>query len=184
MLYSRNNLRIQSIESKGIYMSFSRVHNLKSLITAFLIAAFSLSLVSCTKEETGTLLGAIGGAAIGDAVGGRGHHGSGNTFAIIAGGLAGAYIGREIGRSLDKADREAMTQRTQYSLESTQSGSTSNWHNPDSGNSGTITPQPAYTNKTDQYCREYQQTITVGGKTETAYGTACRQPDGSWKITN
>lgn len=165
-------------------MSVSRMHHLKPLLTASLIAVFSLSLVSCTKEESGTLLGAIGGAVIGDAIGGKGHHGSGNTFAIIAGGLAGALIGREIGKSLDKADRQAMQQRTQYSLESTQSGTTSNWHNPDSGNSGTITPQPAYTNKTNQYCREYQQTITVGGKTETAYGTACRQPDESWKITN
>ncbi len=33
-------------------------------------------------------------------------------------------------------------------------------------------------------CREYQQSITVGGKTEEAYGTACLQADGSWKIVN
>lgn len=33
-----------------------------------------------------------------------------------------------------------------------------------------------------RYCREFQQTLTVGGKTENAYGTACRQPDGSWEI--
>jgi len=33
-------------------------------------------------------------------------------------------------------------------------------------------------------CREYQHTITVGGKTEEAYGTACLQPDGAWKIVN
>ena len=33
-------------------------------------------------------------------------------------------------------------------------------------------------------CREYQSTVTVGGKTEQAYGTACRQADGSWKIVN
>ncbi len=32
-----------------------------------------------------------------------------------------------------------------------------------------------------EQCREYQRTITIGGKTETAYGTACRQPDGTWK---
>ncbi len=31
-------------------------------------------------------------------------------------------------------------------------------------------------------CREFQHRITVGGKSENAYGTACRQPDGSWKI--
>jgi surface antigen len=26
--------------------------------------------------------------------------------------------------------------------------------------------------------------VTIVGKTERAYGTACRQPDGSWKIVN
>ena len=32
------------------------------------------------------------------------------------------------------------------------------------------------------YCREYQQTVTIDGKQERSYGTACRQPDGTWKI--
>lgn len=153
----------------------------KALSTAALIVAFSLPLSSCTKEESGTLLGAIGGAAVGSAVGG---HGTGKVVAIAAGTLGGAFIGREIGRSLDRADRRAMGRQTQYSLESSPSGNVTRWQNPDSGHSGTITPQPAYTNKTNQYCREYQQTVSVGGKTETAYGTACRQADGSWKIVN
>ena len=26
--------------------------------------------------------------------------------------------------------------------------------------------------------------VNIGGKTEQAYGTACRQPDGSWKVVN
>lgn len=34
------------------------------------------------------------------------------------------------------------------------------------------------------YCREYQAAATVGGLPQPAYGTACLQPDGSWKITN
>jgi len=155
----------------------------KALLTTTVILATALPLASCTKEDSGTLLGAIGGAAVGSAIGGKGG-GTGKVVAVAAGTLAGAYIGREIGKSLDKADRAAMQRQTQYSLERTESGSTTTWHNPDSGNSGTITPQPAYTNKQDQYCREYQQTVTVGGKTETAYGAACRQPDGTWKIVN
>jgi surface antigen len=24
--------------------------------------------------------------------------------------------------------------------------------------------------------------VTIGGKAESAYGTACRQPDGTWKV--
>lgn len=34
----------------------------------------------------------------------------------------------------------------------------------------------------EPYCREYTQSFTVGGKTQNGYGTACREPDGSWKI--
>jgi surface antigen len=32
------------------------------------------------------------------------------------------------------------------------------------------------------YCREFQNDVTIDGKKENAYGTACRQPDGSWKV--
>ena len=32
------------------------------------------------------------------------------------------------------------------------------------------------------YCREYQQTVEIGGQRQNSYGTACQQPDGSWKI--
>jgi hypothetical protein len=33
-------------------------------------------------------------------------------------------------------------------------------------------------------CREFQHTVTIGGRTQQAYGTSCLQPDGSWKIIN
>lgn len=36
----------------------------------------------------------------------------------------------------------------------------------------------------DAYCREYQRRVTIGGKVQDSYGTACMQPDGSWKIVN
>src|ERR1035437_10068815 len=32
------------------------------------------------------------------------------------------------------------------------------------------------------YCREYTQKLTIAGKTQTGYGTACLQPDGSWEL--
>jgi surface antigen len=38
------------------------------------------------------------------------------------------------------------------------------------------------TNANGLSCREFQQEITVGGKVEQAYGTACLQADGAWKI--
>jgi hypothetical protein len=33
-----------------------------------------------------------------------------------------------------------------------------------------------------RFCREFQKLVQIGGRTERAYGVACRQADGSWKI--
>ena len=74
------------------------------------------------------------------------------------------------------------TQAAQKAFENSQSGKPTVWNNPDSGNSGSITPTRTYQLANGTYCREYQQTITVGGEQQQAYGTACRQPDGTWKI--
>jgi surface antigen len=38
--------------------------------------------------------------------------------------------------------------------------------------------------KADSYCREYTRTVTIGNSAREAYGTACYQPDGSWKIVD
>ena len=150
----------------------------KNIAKVVLISVFVFPLLSCTKEDSGTLLGGVGGALVGSAVTNN------NTVGVAIGTLAGAYIGRNIGRKLDKADQQKMYQTTQAALETGVSGNAAQWYNPDSGNSGSVTPQPAFNNSDGQYCREYQQTVTIGGKAETAYGTACRQPDGSWKIAN
>ena len=61
-------------------------------------------------------------------------------------------------------------------------GETIAWNNPESGNYGNVTPVRDGTSGSGLYCREFQQVITVGGQTETAYGTACQQPDGTWRI--
>ncbi|NYZ16411.1 hypothetical protein HL658_28040 [Azospirillum sp. RWY-5-1] len=50
-----------------------------------------------------------------------------------------------------------------------------------------ITAEPAgpvYQARNGQYCREYQSTIRVGGVARPGYGTACQQPDGTWRIVN
>lgn len=110
--------------------------------------------------------------------------GKGQLAAVAAGTLLGAFAGSEIGKSLDKADIAYAERTRQRTLESNPSGTTSTWTNPDSGHSGTITPVKTYQQADGNYCREYQTTVTVGGKTEEAYGTACRQPDGTWKIVD
>lgn len=37
---------------------------------------------------------------------------------------------------------------------------------------------------TQPYCREFTKVVTIGGQAQSAYGQACRQPDGSWQIVS
>ena len=135
------------------------------------------------KADVGTGLGALGGAVLGSSIGGGGHGGASIAGGVI-GGLLGAGIGHEIGASLDRADMTYYKQTQQKALESTPAGQPLPWSNPQSGNSGTITPAAPYQNPNGQYCREFTNKINVGGQTQTGYGTACRQPDGSWQIVS
>lgn len=151
------------------------------IIIPMVAAMFALSACAGNqgdKQTGGTLVGAGLGALLGSQIG----SGRGQLAAVAVGALAGAMMGGEIGKSLDKADRAAMQRSTNDALERAPSGQSVAWNNPDSGNYGTVVPKPAYRAPTGEYCREYQQTVTVGGKSEEAYGKACRQPDGSWKI--
>jgi hypothetical protein len=43
---------------------------------------------------------------------------------------------------------------------------------------------PTYYNSYGQMCREYQSSAWVGGMQRQTYGTACLQPDGSWRIAD
>lgn len=150
------------------------------------VTVLAVSLAACTntsagpKQTGGAILGGIGGAVAGAQFG----KGTGRLAAVAAGTLLGALIGSEVGSSLDKADKLAMAQTTQTTLETAPTGTPSTWNNPDSGHSGTVTPTKTYQNSTGQYCREFSQTVNIGGRSEEAYGTACRQPDGTWQIVN
>jgi len=150
-----------------------------------LLLVFALALSGCApnlgpKETGGTLLGAGTGALIGSQFG----RGRGNLIGVAVGTLAGAMIGQGIGRSLDRADQLTMERNAQVTLETVPAHRTATWVNPDTGNSGTFTPVATYQGDGGRYCREYEQTVTVAGKRQQAYGTACRQADGTWAIVD
>ena len=156
-------------------------------VTTALIGALTLPLGACqTTQERGSgeTIGAITGAILGGIAGSKVGSGRGNTAAIIFGALAGAAIGSELGKQLDEKDRLAMGETTHTALEKGKPGEKVEWRNPDSGHSGTVTPQEVYKTSDNKTCREFQQTVFVDGAEETAYRTACRQPDGSWKIVS
>jgi surface antigen len=148
-------------------------------ITAVVVTASILSACSNmgSKETTGTLLGAGTGAVVGAQVGG----GEGQLVAVAVGTLLGALLGGEIGRSMDRADQLA-AQEAYEQAQAVPINRTIDWKNPDNGHYGTVTPVREGTSSAGEYCREFQQTVTIGGRQERAYGVACQQPDGSWKI--
>jgi surface antigen len=157
------------------------MRSFKAVVAAGLI----LSLGAClegqgNKQIGGTLVGAGLGGLAGSQIGG----GTGKLAAVGAGVLLGGLLGSEVGRSLDKADQAYAAQTYQQTLETQPTGTTQTWVNPDSGNQGSYTPTRTYQTDTGEYCREFQQTITVGGQVESGYGTACRQDDGTWKIVS
>ena len=149
------------------------------------IAVASSLLAACAtwnpetqpKQSFGTVLGAIGGGILGSQIGG----GRGKLAATAAGTLLGAWVGGEVGASLDRADRLYLQQATYSALEHNPTGTASTWNNPDSGHYGSVTPLRTYKTASED-CREYEQHIIIDGRDQIGYGTACRQPDGRWKV--
>jgi surface antigen len=155
-------------------------------MTKVLIAgAAALMLAACTTDgmPIKQTAGALGGGAAGGVLGSQFGKGNGQLLATAGGTLLGAFLGSELGKSLDRADTLAVSQATNQAY-AAPLGQTISWNTPESGNSGTITPVREGRTPTGSYCREFQQTITVGGRKEQATGQACRQTDGSWKIVS
>lgn len=147
--------------------------NITLRATSVVLAASLVWGCTMTQEQSGGLLGGAAGAAAGSAVGG----GSGRTVAIILGALIGSAVGANIGRHMDEQDRI----RTAEAMEYNPTGRSSTWRNPDTQTAYTVTPTRTYETNAGP-CREFTMDAEVGGKPEQVYGTACRQPDGSWKI--
>ena len=140
-----------------------------------------VALAGCSeggqKENLGTVLGAVGGAVIGAQFG----SGTGRLVGVAAGTILGGYLGREVGKSLDRADQQAANEAANKA-HTAPVGQQIAWSNPNSGHSGTVTPTREGRDAAGNTCREYETTVTIDGKVERATGTACKQPDGTWKI--
>jgi len=93
-------------------------------------------------------------------------------------------VSGELGRKIRERDRIQMARTTHVALDKTPNGAVTEWDNPDSGVKGTISPLSAFQGEQTKGCREFQQTVTIGGITNIAYGVACRQKNGLWAIQN
>ena len=93
----------------------------------------SVILAACAGDRGPKEFGGAAGGLIGSQIG----HGTGQLAATAASVSLGAWLGSEVGRSLDEDDR-----------------------------------------------REYATSVVIDGKTQSAHGTTCRVPDGTWRIEN
>jgi surface antigen len=153
---------------------------MKQLITTLFAALLSFSLVACSSstpnQDVGTVAGAVAGGLLGSTIG----QGNGQVLAIGVGALTGAYLGSQIGKSMDEQDRMRMN----AALNNNSVGEPTYWRNAKTGTHYKVVATKNVTVHHNKYCREYQTTATINGQQQKMYGTACRQPDGSWKAVN
>lgn len=149
---------------------------MKTSSKILIILFFTLFFQACAShKETGTLAGAVTGAAVGSSIG----KGSGRALAIFFGAIIGSELGKAIGEHMDAQDRS----RTAYVLEHNKTNEISSWRNPDTTYSYKV--QPTRTYQTNEGpCREFTVDAQIAGETQQLYGYACRQADGTWKLTN
>ncbi len=80
-----------------------------------------------------------------------------------------------LSESQQRAHESAQIQATTAPI-----GQTIIWN--EGGATGNVVATRDGTDSAGNYCREFQKTVTVGGRTEQAYGTACQKPDGAWQM--
>lgn len=76
----------------------------------------------------------------------------------------------------------AFTNQYNQTMEENKTGQTASWSDPD-GKSYSVTPTETYY-VDEQPCRKFRQTVEINGQVEILSGTACRQADGTWKLTS
>lgn len=142
---------------------------------ASLAVAGSLVLAGC-QEVRNEHVGMGVGGALGGLLGAQVGSGTGQLAATAAGALLGAYLGGNVGRSMDEVDR----MKAHRTLEGTPTGQSTAWRNPDTGHRYEVTPTRTY-EESGRPCRDYTTEAWIDGRRETVRGTACREPDGTWR---
>jgi surface antigen len=137
-------------------------------------------LADSFSTSTGNVVGSLAGAAAGGLLGNQFGKGSGKTAATVLGVVAGAMVGGSIGRSMDPADQGCVGQ----ALEHADTNAPVAWQNPGTGAQYQVTPVKTYQTSAGIYCRDYTTRAVIDGRSQEVSGTACRQPDGSWRAQN
>lgn len=154
-----------------------------AVVVAASLGVASLGGCAQVERDTGVSTGAQAGVLTGAAAGGVIAGLAGASPAWIAGSiLLGGLVGGVIGDALTERDRQQHADTTYQAIENQPQGGSVAWNNPDSGNSGNTQIRRVYEADGGQACKDFTQTVNVGGEVQTQTGTACRQADGTWKV--
>lgn len=134
---------------------------------------FGIDSGRCNRDLIGGVLGGAAGGLLGSQVG----QGSGNTAAIIGGAIVGVLAGGSVGHSMDRVDQACMGQILEYAPNDRNVV----WNSPERNVRYQVVPVDTF-QYGGRYCREYRTIAVIGGQRQEVYGTACRQPDGSWEV--
>ena len=128
---------------------------------------------SPSKQDIGMATGAVLGGLLGHQWGRQRPDHCDHRRAAV-----GAFLGSHVGRKMDRADQL----RTAEALETSHNGNARTWRNSDSGQHYTVTPTRTYEGASGR-CRDFTTVMSIYRRDEVVHGTACRQPDGTWKVS-
>jgi surface antigen len=135
--------------------------------------------IECNREVIGAVLGGAAGAVIGNKIGERGDRDE-RFITTVGGAVIGAVVGGAVGKSMDDADQACAAQALEYA----NFKQSVRWHNKARGASYTITPVGLVPADGGVECRRYSLLTEAGGRQDNSGGIACRQRDGSWRLSS
>jgi surface antigen len=159
-----------------------------------LIVATAVFLSGCvTTDQFGNPLaspyapgvGAVGGAAVSGLACSNLGGGNGKVAIVAVCSALGALAGLGLGKTYSNqatAGYQVQQQQFQYP-QNYQRSYQSQMPTQYNGREGTVEmSQKYYSPEQGSYCREWKHMGTIAGRRQQMYGTACQQPDGTWRI--
>jgi surface antigen len=104
-----------------------------------------------------------------------------DRFIAATGVFFGVLVGSELLRYMNNVDR-LRARDANLMAQTAPIGQRIVWNNPESNNAGSVIPTRDGYSESGKYCREFYQTVSIGGRVQDAYGVACQQADGAWQI--
>ncbi len=151
------------------------MHKLAALALAGGVILGTSTLSGC-EPGNNTAGATVTGAAAGGLLGAALFRGNSAWIGVAGGAILGGMLGNRVGQYMDRQDEANM----RHAVTSLPVGEEARWTN---AKNVTYVVRPVRVYRAHKrYCREYTTRVNIGGRWQSAHGTACRMPDGSWKI--